>query len=94
MSDEQKEKLIKRVMEFVKEQEGYDPATHEKLKAFCENKNTWAVTYGDDIVKGIAGFGETPEKAFEDFVRSWNYFKGFEWIKYNKSGLHHWGNKE
>jgi L-arabinose isomerase len=85
MSNEQFEDLKKRVIEFVKSQEGYDETEHEKLRAFCENKNTFAVTYGDNIVEGIAGFGETPDLAFEDFVRSWNELNGFEWLRNNKN---------
>jgi hypothetical protein len=73
------------VIDFVKSQEGYDQKEHEDLTAFCEDKNTFAVTYGHNIVEGIAGFGATPDFAFEDFVRSWNELKGFEWLRNNKS---------
>jgi hypothetical protein len=88
MSKQQFEDLKQRVIDFAKSQPGYNQKEHEKLTAFCEDKNTFAVTYGHNIVEGIAGFGETPELAFEDFVRSWKELDGFEWIRYNKS---RWG---
>jgi hypothetical protein len=34
---------------------------------------------------GIAGFGNTAEDAYKDFIGSWNELKGFEWIKNNKN---------
>lgn len=81
MSNQQKEQLKQRVLEFVKHQEGYNPQEHERLDAFCENKETWGVTYGEDVQQGIAGFGSTPELAFRDFVRSWKELNGFTWIR-------------
>jgi len=92
MKSEQ-EKLKQRVLEFVKTQKGYNEKDHEKLRAFCEDKNTYGVVYGEDIQTGIAGFGDTPELAFDDFVRSWNQFNGFEWIIQNKRNLAHWNDK-
>lgn len=29
--------------------------------------NQWCALYGENIQEGVAGFGDTPEKAFEDF---------------------------
>lgn len=31
----------------------------------------WCALYGDDLVDGVAGFGETPEKAMEAFDEAW-----------------------
>jgi len=31
----------------------------------------WCVRYGDDIMNGIAGFGNTPEEASWDFDKRW-----------------------
>lgn len=31
----------------------------------------WCALYGSDIQSGVCGFGETPEKAMEDFDNSW-----------------------
>ena len=83
MSDK-KEDLKRRVLEFVKGQPGYDEKKHEKLDAFCEDKNTYMVIYGDNLWSGIAGTGDTPDLAYSDFVRSWERYKGFEWIDKNR----------
>jgi hypothetical protein len=91
MKDE-KEKLKQRVLEFVKTQKGYNEKNYEKLQAFCENKKTYCVIYGEGLQTGIAGYGDTTELAFDDFVRSWNQFNGFEWINKNKKMLAHWKN--
>lgn len=32
----------------------------------------WCVLYGEDIVTGIAGFGNTPDKAITDWDRQWH----------------------
>lgn len=31
----------------------------------------WCALYGENLQEGIAGFGETPEKAMGDFDRRW-----------------------
>jgi hypothetical protein len=49
------------------------------MSAFFENKDTWGVLYREDIAVGIGGFGETPDLAFDDFVRSWKEVGGFTW---------------
>ena len=94
MSDGQKEVLEKKVEDFIKSQPEYNQQEHEKLKAYCENQQTWAVTYGDDIHSGISGFGETTDEAFEDFMMSWNHYKGFEWLKKERKRLYHWEDEE
>ncbi len=33
--------------------------------------NQWCALYGDDIQNGVAGFGSSPKKAYEDFDRAW-----------------------
>lgn len=35
----------------------------------------WCALYGDDLQAGIAGFGETPEKASEDFDKNWREYR-------------------
>lgn len=32
----------------------------------------WCALYGDNLQEGVAGFGETPEKAFAAFDLAWN----------------------
>ena len=34
--------------------------------------NMWCALYGKNIQEGVAGFGETPQKACEDFDRNWH----------------------
>lgn len=33
--------------------------------------NMWCALYGDNLQEGVAGFGETPEKAAADFDNNW-----------------------
>ena len=33
--------------------------------------NQWCTLYGDDLMEGVAGFGDTPEKAALDFDKNW-----------------------
>lgn len=33
--------------------------------------NMWCALYGKDLMEGVAGFGETPEKASHDFDKNW-----------------------
>ena len=37
--------------------------------------NKWCVLYGDDLQNGVAGFGDTPEKAMADFDNNWTQQK-------------------
>lgn len=34
--------------------------------------NAWCALYGEDLVMGVAGFGDTPEEACADFDRNWS----------------------
>lgn len=33
--------------------------------------NMWCALYGEDLQRGVAGFGETPELACADFDKNW-----------------------
>lgn len=33
--------------------------------------NQWCALYGEDLVRGVAGFGESPAKAMADFNINW-----------------------
>lgn len=33
--------------------------------------NMWCALYGDNLQDGVAGFGDTPEKAAEAFDKAW-----------------------
>ncbi|MDF2563735.1 MAG: hypothetical protein K0Q53_130 [Massilibacillus sp.] len=34
--------------------------------------NMWCALYGDNLQEGVAGFGKSPSKAYEDFDKNWN----------------------
>lgn len=34
--------------------------------------NQWCALFGDNIQSGVAGFGNTPAKAYLDFDRAWH----------------------
>lgn len=46
-----------------------------KPKVFPDG-NKWCALYGDDIQIGVAGFGDSPAKAMQDFDNNW--FKDME----------------
>lgn len=33
--------------------------------------NKWSALYGDNIMQGVCGFGDTPEQAMADFDKNW-----------------------
>ena len=33
--------------------------------------NQWCVLYGDNLQDGVAGFGDSPAKAMQDFDKNW-----------------------
>ena len=37
--------------------------------------NQWCCLYGDDLVVGVAGFGDTPEQACAAFDKAWSTAK-------------------
>lgn len=88
MKEADKELLKQKVLDFVKAQNGYDPAKPEKLDAFDEVDDL-AVVYGEDIAVGIAGIGPTVDEAYQAFVRSWNDLNGFEWMEKGRKILGH-----
>jgi len=46
------------------------PSTVYKPKIFVDG-NQWCVLYGEDLQSGVAGFGESPEKAMDEFDKEW-----------------------
>lgn len=36
-----------------------------------QDGDKWCALYGDDLVHGIAGFGDTPDKAMSEFDQAW-----------------------
>jgi hypothetical protein len=33
--------------------------------------NQWCALYGENLQDGVAGFGDSPDEAYEDFDRNW-----------------------
>lgn len=33
--------------------------------------NLWCALYGDNLMEGVAGFGDSPEEAYCDFDKAW-----------------------
>lgn len=50
------------------------PAAIFKPKVFPDGK-LWCALYGENLHEGIAGFGETPELAIDDFNATWEKAK-------------------
>ena len=46
------------------------PAAIYKPKISIDG-NQWCVLYGKDLQDGVAGFGDSPEKAMQDFNSNW-----------------------
>jgi hypothetical protein len=84
MSIEIKEELKERVLKFIEEQPGYDADNVEEVKVSSNYMGTWSIVYGESLALGIAGIGDSPEDAFDDFVVKWRFFKGFEWLRKTK----------
>lgn len=87
MSTVIKEELKERVLAFIEIQQGYDADNVEEIKVTCE-QDTWSILYGVSIEAGIAGIGDSPDDAFDDFIIKWKFFNGFEWIKKAKMLSH------
>jgi hypothetical protein len=84
MSIEIKEELKERVLKFIEAQPGYDADQVEEITVKYNHMDTWSIVYGESMALGIAGIGDSPEDAFDDFVIKWRFFKGFEWIRKTK----------
>ena len=33
--------------------------------------NQWCALYGDNLQNGVAGFGDSPDEAYQDFDKNW-----------------------
>lgn len=47
------------------------PSILYKVKVHIDG-NKWCALYGDNLQDGVAGFGDTPQEAMDDFDRNWN----------------------
>lgn len=75
--------LKERVLYFVSQQPGY--RSHEGENITVTNKNNgYSILFGNSVEVGIVGAGATEDEAFDDFIKKWNSFKGFEWIDKSK----------
>ena len=54
----------------INEQAKGTPAAIYKPKISIDG-NQWCVLYGEDLQSGVAGFGDSPEKAMQDFNSNW-----------------------
>lgn len=46
------------------------PHTLMRPKIYLDGDH-WCALYGENLQDGVAGFGESPEKAMEDFDKNW-----------------------
>jgi hypothetical protein len=46
------------------------PSTRYKPKLSIDG-DKWCALYGKDLQGGVAGFGDSPEKAYENFDKNW-----------------------
>jgi len=56
----------------------YEAAGHEQRRpsvlfrpALFPDGDQWCALYGDDLQAGVAGFGDTPARAMDDFDTQW-----------------------
>ena len=57
----------------------WEIAAHEQQRpsvllkpAISIDGNQWFALYGDNLQDGVAGFGDSPEKAMADFDKNWS----------------------
>ena len=73
------EALKQHVYKFMQEQPGYSAKSLTVVWA-PEDGGVY-IQYGKNLQSGIAGFGESCESAFNDFLREWNSVHGEKHIK-------------
>jgi hypothetical protein len=56
------------------------PHVRMKPRVFPDG-NAWCCLYGDDLVIGVAGFGDTPEQACAAFDKAWGNTKAPVFVK-------------
>lgn len=78
------EETKSKVIEFLKSQPGYEKIKDEPVSVIFGESDGFFILVGQNLQVGVGGFGRTLELAFEDFVNSWNHFKGVEWIEKNR----------
>lgn len=64
---------VGRIVDAVLEATSFMSATHVLMRPrLFPDGNQWCALYGEDLQEGVAGFGDTPEKACADFDRNWS----------------------
>ncbi len=48
--------------------------------------NMWCALYGENLMEGVAGFGETPRKACLDFDKNWTSQKAIAAFDQEEAG--------
>lgn len=72
---QKRDKLSKKILEFVQAQPGYDNLTREKIRTGL-NEGTFTAIYGKDEMAGIFGFGSDIDLTFADCKE----LETIEWI--------------
>jgi len=73
------EELKERVEAFVKQQSQLDAT--QAVKVVCDEGDLYYILYGADIQVGVAGFGETADGAYNDFVDNWERYRSISKTK-------------
>jgi hypothetical protein len=47
------------------------PHTRMRPRVFPDGTK-WCALYGDDLMQGVSGFGDTPEQACTEFDKAWS----------------------
>lgn len=68
LSKEEHSILTEMVMQFLINQEGYNP--HQKINIFYEN-NQLCILYGKHFESSITANGDSPDLLVEDFINKW-----------------------
>ena len=76
MAENDREELQKRVQSFLNDQPLYDPG--QPLSVTCDEGDLYYILYGADIAVGVAGFGQTAQGAFNDFIDNWDLYRSIK----------------
>lgn len=57
-------------MEFELAEKVLRPSMMLKPRVFIDG-NQWCALYGEDLQNGVAGFGDSPQAAYDAFDKSW-----------------------
>lgn len=69
LTDEDRTELVRNMRKLYDQQ--MRPSTLYKPRVYPDG-NMWCALYGINIQEGVAGFGESPALAMEDFDANWH----------------------